>query len=193
VKVIVTLAIVLGVLTIGLAGPTAVSSTSPTPTPVVKKKQKKAAPAACADHRRGLAFYRARYHVHLAERGARTPYSSMRKARNCADARFLAILWRGRASVQRHKTEAFFRRLNEPTAAICYVFMEHCSQALRVSWCESRHSTRAQNGQYLGLFQMGSWERATFGHSHTALGQARAAHTYFALTGYDWSPWACKP
>jgi hypothetical protein len=81
-----------------------------------------------------------------------------------------------------------------PRVAICHVFgKRYCAQALRVSWCESRHSTRAQNGQYLGLFQMGSWERQRFGHGATPHSQAVAAHKYFALTGRDWSPWSCKP
>ena len=40
---------------------------------------------------------------------------------------------------------------------------------------------------------MGSWERHRFGHGASALAQAKAAHSYFALTGRDWSPWGCKP
>ena len=78
--------------------------------------------------------------------------------------------------------------------AICHVFgRRYCREALAVSWCESRHSTTAHNGQYLGLFQMGSHERQQFGHGPTALKQARAAHKYFVLTDRDWSPWSCKP
>jgi hypothetical protein len=81
-----------------------------------------------------------------------------------------------------------------PKAAICHVFgRRYCSQALSVSWCESRHSTTAQNGQYLGLFQMGWSERQLFGHGSTARQQARAAHRYFVVSGRDWSPWGCKP
>ena len=81
-----------------------------------------------------------------------------------------------------------------PKTAICQVFgRRYCRQALSVSWCESRHSTTAQNGQYLGLFQMGSHERHMFGHGHTAHTQAVAAHKYFVLSGRDWSPWSCKP
>ena len=80
-----------------------------------------------------------------------------------------------------------------PKVAICRIFGRYCGQALRVSWCESRHSTSAQNGQYLGLFQMGSSERRLFGHGHTAHRQALAAHTYFVVSGRDWSPWSCKP
>jgi hypothetical protein len=81
-----------------------------------------------------------------------------------------------------------------PKVAICRVFgRRYCGQALRVSWCESRHSTRAQNGPYLGLFQMGSSERRLFGHGQTAHRQAIAAHRYFVASGRDWSPWSCKP
>ena len=81
-----------------------------------------------------------------------------------------------------------------PKVAICNVFgRRYCGQALSVSWCESRHSTRAQNGQYRGLFQMGSSERRLFGHGETAHKQAIAAHKYFVVSGRDWSPWSCKP
>jgi hypothetical protein len=81
-----------------------------------------------------------------------------------------------------------------PKVAICDVFgRRYCGQALSVAWCESRHSTTAQNGQYLGLFQMGSYARGLFGHGRTARQQALAAHRYFVMSGRDWSPWSCKP
>jgi len=79
-----------------------------------------------------------------------------------------------------------------PRAAICTVFGSHCQEALAIAWCESRLSTRAQNGQYLGLFQMGSYERQLFGHGQSARDQAVAAHQYFVRSGRDWSPWACR-
>ncbi len=72
------------------------------------------------------------------------------------------------------------------------MFGSYCQEALAVAWCESRHSTTAQNGQYLGLFQMGSYERRLFGHGSTALAQALAARRYFVRSGRDWSPWACR-
>ena len=64
-----------------------------------------------------------------------------------------------------------------PRTAICEVFGPYCQQAVAVAWCESRLSTTAQNGQYLGLFQMGSNERRLFGHGDTALrpGHRRAS------------------
>ena len=37
-----------------------------------------------------------------------------------------------------------------------------------MSRCESGLRTDAQNGQYLGLFQMGSSERRIYGHGSTA-------------------------
>jgi len=80
-----------------------------------------------------------------------------------------------------------------PPTAICRVFGSYCGQALSVSRCESGLRTDAQNGQYQGLFQMGSNERRIFGHGPTAIAQARAAHRYFVSSGRDWSPWSCKP
>ncbi len=84
-------------------------------------------------------------------------------------------------------------RAAPPRKAICAVFGPHCGEALQVAHCESRLTTTARNGQYLGLFQMGSSERALFGHGETAYEQARAAHRYFVRSGRDWSPWSCKP
>jgi hypothetical protein len=79
-----------------------------------------------------------------------------------------------------------------PRRAICTVFGSRCQEAIAVAWCESRLQTTAQNGQYLGLFQMGSYERSLFGHGSTPHAQAEAAHRYFVLSGRDWSPWGCR-
>jgi len=54
-------------------------------------------------------------------------------------------------------------------------------------------SVWAENGQYLGLFQMGDFARGAYGHGHTALEQARSAYAYFVASGRDWSPWECQP
>jgi len=86
-----------------------------------------------------------------------------------------------------------------PQRVICLVFKSHCSDALRVSYCESRFDVYAQNGQYKGLFQMGSNERATYDrrgkryNRFTAWDESIAAHRYFVASGEDWSPWSCKP
>jgi hypothetical protein len=107
----------------------------------------------------------------------------------------LARTKRNIAAIRRVLRRREARRLLHaaPTVAICNAFGSYCGQALSVAWCESRHSTTAQNGQYLGLFQMGSHERQTHGHGDTAHQQAVAAHRYFVLSGRDWSPWSCKP
>ena len=76
---------------------------------------------------------------------------------------------------------------------ICRIFGAHCQEALQVSRCESGLTTTAQNGQYLGLFQMGSNERRIYGHGSTATAQATAAHRYFIDSGSNWGPWSCKP
>ena len=79
-----------------------------------------------------------------------------------------------------------------PRTAICSVFGPYCEEAVAVAWCESHLTTTAQNGQYLGLFQMGSHERSLFGHGTSAHAQALAAHRYFVVSGRDWSPWSCR-
>ncbi len=84
-------------------------------------------------------------------------------------------------------------RRESPRQAICHVFGQYCRQALAVARCESGLSTTAENGQYRGLFQMGTSERRLFGHGPSAFAQVRAAHRYFVYTGRDWSPWSCKP
>ncbi len=85
-------------------------------------------------------------------------------------------------------------RSASPRTAICEVFGDrHCKDAIAVAHCESRLRTTAQNGQYLGMFQMGSSERRRYGHGSSPYDQAKAAHTYFVASGRDWSPWTCKP
>jgi hypothetical protein len=86
------------------------------------------------------------------------------------------------------------RRLSHatPKVAICEVFGRYCHQALAVAWCESGHETTARNGQYLGLFQMGTYARQIAGHGDSAYEQARAAYRFFTLSGRDWSPWSCR-
>jgi hypothetical protein len=84
-------------------------------------------------------------------------------------------------------------RAATPSSVICKVFGGYCQQALAVARCESGLQTTATNGQYLGLFQMGSSERQLYGHGPTVRAQVIAAHRYFVASGRDWSPWSCKP
>jgi hypothetical protein len=101
---------------------------------------------------------------------------------------------RARVAAERATRRLQAIRRAGPRKAICHVFgNRYCGQALRVARCESGLRLQAQNGQYLGLFQMGSSERRRFGHGATAYRQAKAAHRYFVLSGRDWSPWSCKP
>ena len=72
------------------------------------------------------------------------------------------------------------------------MFGSYCGEAVAIARCESRLNTTAQNGQYRGLFQMGSHERSLFGHGSTAHDQSLAAHRYFVRSGRDWSPWGCR-
>jgi hypothetical protein len=93
--------------------------------------------------------------------------------------------------VKVHKRDARRLAAMSPKAAICSVFGDYCQEAVAVAWCESHLQATAQNGQYLGLFQMGSYERQLFGHGSSAREQAVAAHRYFVRSGRDWSPWSC--
>jgi hypothetical protein len=68
------------------------------------------------------------------------------------------------------------------------------SEAWQVAWCETggTMSVWAENGQYLGLFQVSSqWRRSIAGFAFNPWAQARHAHRIYALTG--WSPWECRP
>jgi hypothetical protein len=96
-----------------------------------------------------------------------------------------------------HRPHAMYRTLassgGSVRSVICSVFGSACSEALAVVRCESGFSIHAVNGQYLGLFQMGSAERARFatiGYS-TAYQQTVAAHNYYMVSG--WAPWSCRP
>jgi hypothetical protein len=71
--------------------------------------------------------------------------------------------------------------------AICRVWGSHCSLGLAIAYCESKLDLWARNGQYVGLFQMGSSERRKYGDSRNVWGQARSAFAYFRDSGT--SPW----
>jgi|SRR5215471_1982418 len=73
------------------------------------------------------------------------------------------------------------------------VFGGYGDQAVRVAYCESRLHVWSTNGQYWGLFQMGSYARARYGHAWNAWAESRAAKRYFMASGRDWSPWSCRP
>lgn len=76
-------------------------------------------------------------------------------------------------------------------------FKAHWREAAIVSWKEGSWHWWARNGQFLGTFQMGSSERARFGHGDTLVEQVAAAARYFWQSyrerGLRWVPWECKP
>jgi hypothetical protein len=141
-------------------------------------------------HRGTVRFFERRPWLLRSERQGRWARAALRRAE-----RRVARTTQRIAVIRRTLAQREARRLAKlpPKAAICAVFRRYCGQALAVAWCESRFDTSAQNGQYLGLFQMGYSERRLFGHGPTAHAQSRAAHRYFVRSGRDWSPWGCKP
>jgi hypothetical protein len=145
--------------------------------------------AALRKYRGAIHFYRT--HRSLLSSGAKQGHASSnlayaeRRVRQLT--KTVAVL---RVKVQAR--EAHHLASLPPRKAICAVFADDCRAAIAVAWCESHLQTTAQNGQYLGLFQMGSYERSLFGHGPTAHEQAIAAHRYFVRSGRDWSPWSCS-
>lgn len=135
---------------------------------------------------------RARARTHRCERELslrRTPVSQEPISGN-RYAGWVLRLWTERARV----TCSLVRVLRDPRAAILAVFGPvYGPGAIVVATCEGGLRPNAENGQYRGTFQMGSSERARFGHSSSVLGQARAAYRYFVASGRDWSPWQCRP
>jgi hypothetical protein len=145
----------------------------------------------CTSARKAIVFYRkatwnTQDELKIAHSVTRYPETW---AKGCAYLNWIAKSWRRNA----HSLNKYLERLSIPTVAICHVFGKYCTQALAVSGCESGHSIHAHNGQYLGLFQMGSSERRLYGHGDTALEQSYAAFRYFVASGRDWSPWSCQP
>ena len=122
---------------------------------------------------------------------ARRQITAHRRSLTVAE-RFLAR----RRQLQRkkqHTRRLAASRVETPAETICRVFGPYCTEALQVARCESGLQTGAQNGQYLGLFQMGAQPRRLFGHGDSAEQQAHAALRYFVVSGRDWSPWSCRP
>jgi hypothetical protein len=73
--------------------------------------------------------------------------------------------------------------------AVCYYFGPNCGMAMKIVNCETggSYSPWASNGQYLGMFQMGSYARSRYGHGNSVWAQAKAAYAYFKDAGF--SPW----
>ena len=73
-------------------------------------------------------------------------------------------------------------------------YCEAGRQAWEIAGCETGNTYNiwAKNGQYLGIFQMGSFARSLYGHGWNVWDQAKAAHKYYVASGRDWSPWTCR-
>jgi hypothetical protein len=142
-------------------------------------------------YRGTVRFFESRRELLASEAHADTARKALAHARkNLARVKRTILAIRGVLA----KREARRQAAMSPRAVICDIFGErYCGQAVAVAWCESRLTTTARNGQYHGLFQMGSHERSLFGHGGSARTQAKAAYRYFVRSGRDWSPWSCKP
>ena len=159
-------------------------------------------PVRCEHDRRAVSFYRQStwrwQELRGGELADRTPKI---RGRSCHWVDHALAEWVGRSRNARRKYERHLLMLRDPDYAIEVVFREDAEEAKVVSACESGdkdgdlspHVVRAQNGQYLGMFQMGASERRLYGHGSTPYAQAIAAHRYFVSSGRDWSPWSCKP
>jgi len=150
----------------------------------------------------GMYYYRRKTHhweIKLNVTYTKSTFNAS-KIRSCAYTKWVAHRWMKRAHVMRvryakwlHNHRTRYLSNASPQAVICSVFGPYCSQAIAVANCEGGFSPYAQNGQYLGTFQMGAHERAIYGHGYTIYEQAKAAYAYFVDSGSNWSPWSCKP
>jgi len=75
--------------------------------------------------------------------------------------------------------------------AVCFYFGPNCATAMKIVNCETggTYTPWSANGQYLGIFQMGSHERAIYGYGNNVWAQAKAAYAYFKAGGYSFGPW----
>lgn len=77
--------------------------------------------------------------------------------------------------------------------AVCHYFKtsSECYTAMKIVKCETggTYWPWVSNGQYQGIFQMGSNERATYGHGNNVWAQAKAAYAYYKAAGGFYDPW----
>lgn len=154
----------------------------------------KAPQVSCKERRKAIVFYRTatwKWEDRRYVARTKTAYAEQ-WVLGCKYLRSVAKLWVVRSKAARR---LYYATPTDPRTAIRMVFGRYADQALSVAGCETggTYSVYASNGQYLGLFQMGDYARGRYGHGTTAIAQARAAYRYFSSSGYDWSPWECKP
>jgi hypothetical protein len=97
-----------------------------------------------------------------------------------------------------HNVPGLHNRLHAVHWAFCGRQTKHpCAlgyQAVRVAKCESGWSLAVHahsSGGHLGMFQFGSFARATYGFGWNPWAQSAAAYRYWRHAG--WSPWSCRP
>lgn len=74
------------------------------------RELERATPVRCPSARRGLRYYRTRHGYWVTKRGAAKPVTrNGRSPRNCADARYLADVWRRRAHTARLAYQRWWR------------------------------------------------------------------------------------
>ena len=92
--------------------------------------------------------------------------------------------------------------VESPEQVIRRVFPDvYENAAVRVATCESGLREDARNGQFFGLFQVGSRVHAnrlrelgiTPEELLLANPNVEAAFDLFARSNYSWGPWSCKP
>lgn len=121
----------------------------------------------CPDARRGLAFYRGRYAEHRAKMGADAGQvgARPRKPRNCADAHYLARLWKQRAKMARRALTRYLaiERQHHRYHYAWRVWLPDKWQ--RIGACETGYGRRPgqwtwNSGAYQGAFgfAVSSWD-----------------------------------
>lgn len=118
-----------------------------------------------------------------------TTHYAERSTTSLAFLKWINNLWQRRLTAARRQA-ARISSASVP-ALICRVFGSVCGAARSIAWTESRYRTWAKNGQYLGIFQMGSSERETYDTLPytTAYNQIVDAHNMYLARGFE--PWYC--
>jgi hypothetical protein len=95
----------------------------------------------------------------------------------------------GGAAGQTAQASSGSSQYKQALRAVCFYFKSNCATAMQIVKCETggTYTPWSANGQYLGIFQMGSQERRTYGHGNNVWAQARAAYAYYRVAGFG--PW----
>ena len=152
-----------------------------------------AAPEHCPYARLGVAFYRGRYIHHQLARGAKLP--SWRKPFNCADAKYLAVVWAKRAYHARLRTERYLERKAWEHQYAWWLWLPAKFQ--RVGRCETGGTSGASSagnwhwdsGTYVSAFGIIRAAFPTWNGHNTPREQYEVAASIQAR--YGWGAWGC--